>query len=414
MGKALLISVGGSPSPIIKSINRFKPQYIIFFASKGSESMISQIRRNITYDYKADDKIVVNDGEDLTASYSVLREKLPEILKRWRIKPSQLLVDYTGGTKSMSAAMVLSTIDNCRKYIYIGGKKRTKQGLGIVIEGEERTLILTNPWNRYAVELKKQATFLFNQCHFDICVQVLSKAEKMVDKSEKRYYRMWKEIVEGYAYWDKFMHKVAKNKLYRGKSEMGILVGAQPELKRFLRQLSKNCKFLSEMDDKKLFLDLLANAKRRAEVERKYDDAVARLYRALEKLAQMELKNLGINTSNVKETQIPETIREEFVKKYKTKDKDGKEVIRLGLFADYKLLKELNHPLGDKFFEVRNGEEKTQKDIEAVLNVRNNSILAHGDVPVKAEHYHRLFQKILEFSNTKESDIPVFPQIEIP
>jgi len=67
----------------------------------------------------------------------VLSTKLPEILKKWKVEPNHLVVDYTGGTKTMSVALALATIDNSSLYTYIGGAERTKEGVGVVINGKD-------------------------------------------------------------------------------------------------------------------------------------------------------------------------------------------------------------------------------------------------------------------------------------
>ena len=177
--------------------------------------------------------------------------------------------------------------------------------------------------------------------------------------------------------------------------------------------LKKNLEFLDKIEkesDQKgflLFCDLLANAQRRAYLENKYDDAIARLYRAMEAFAQYRLSSFyGIKTSNVKKDQIPESIREEFLKKYLDYE-DGKEKIKLPLYASYLLLKEMGDSIGKKFF------EKYETRIKKLLDLRNNSLLAHGFEPVKEKTYLDMYKVILEFSEISEEDLPKFPELRL-
>ena len=130
-----------------------------------------------------------------------------------------------------------------------------------------------------------------------------------------------------------------------------------------------------------LIQDLFLNAQRRA-AQGRYDDAVARLYRAIELLAQARLK-LGyqINTGDVKLDNLPATLQG----KYKNKvNNNGK--IQLSLRSAYELLVEFNQikrePFGQLFTENKN-------KIVDFLRIRNNSILAHGFTPVSEGDYKK-------------------------
>jgi CRISPR-associated protein (TIGR02710 family) len=133
--------------------------------------------------------------------------------------------------------------------------------------------------------------------------------------------------------------------------------------------------------------DLLNNAKRRMD-EGKYDDAVARLYRTTELIAQHRLKeNYGISSSDVDLMKLKILLEEKTVEKYeKMRDKDGK--IKLPLNKDYELLNDLKDDLGKKFFD--------DQELENLRSKRNFSILAHGLEPVKREDAERMFRKVKE------------------
>ncbi len=40
--KLLIVSVGGSPQPVIHSLNSQQPEYIVYFCSRGSRSVVRQ------------------------------------------------------------------------------------------------------------------------------------------------------------------------------------------------------------------------------------------------------------------------------------------------------------------------------------------------------------------------------------
>lgn len=125
----------------------------------------------------------------------------------------------------------------------------------------------------------------------------------------------------------------------------------------------------------------------------------------MEALGQIELKEkYGIESSDVKEGQIPEPIRQEYVAKYK--DETGSK-IKIPLYASFRFLRELGNLVAQDFFEIYDGE------IWPVLNVRNNSILAHGFNAVGEDTFHKLFGSITKFSGATEEDIPRFPILRI-
>lgn len=407
MTKAMIVSVGGSTSPLIYSLNKNQPHYVIFFASSQTQHQISEIINKLTFKLKYFNQVITDDAEKLSKCYEVLIKKLPEILKEWHISPKQIRVDYTGGTKTMSTALVLATIDYGCRYTYIGGVKRDKDGIGVVIDGEERWYIFDNPWDKLAIIERKKVNLFFNNALYNTACKTLENIINKVSKDEKPYYKIWLDILQGYEAWDKFKYKEAYHFLNKGFHNLSPVISKEPRLKKIMKHIKKNLNFLEKIRNKEdeilLIYDLLSNAERRAKIEARYDDAVARIYRAMEKIAQIKLKTYKIdNTSNVKLDKIPPTLREEFKSKYT--DDNGK--IRLPLYASYRLLHELNDPLGDKFF-------KKEKEIKSILDKRNNSKLAHGDVPIDKDTYEELLNIFLNFFEIKKREIPQFPKLNL-
>jgi len=409
--KAMVVSVGGTPAPIIFSLNKSKPEYICFFISKQTKKTLDEeIIPNLDFKTRHFDWIMTPNAESLSECYSRLSKQLPSLLEKWEVDPKDICVDYTGGTKTMSVALALATIEDSCCYSYVGGDERSKGGIGVVVNGKERMWFLDNPWDEIAQKEKREISLLFNKARYASAAEVLEKCVAMVSREQAPFFRSLQEMVRGYELWDRFKHSKAKIPL-RKSIEILIAVGSEKkEVKKLADSVEQNIQFLDDLiagHKPSIFYcyDLLANARRRADLEKKFDDAVARLYRVIEILAQTELKEkYGVETGNVKMESIPESLRKDYSLKYQSKD-DRK--VRIPLYAAYHLLKELGSQLGKDFSTFY------EKEFKPLLNIRNSSILAHGFNPVDEDTFERLFDSTLKFSRLQGDDLPKFPVLEL-
>jgi len=104
---------------------------------------------------------------------------------------------------------------------------------------------------------------------------------------------------------------------------MATVFGGPPGLKTFTTKIRESLSLLERLSvgtpgiKQDHFFDLMANARRRADLEHKYDDAMSRLYRAIEAYAQIRLASRGIDISDVQADQLPQEIRQEVAGKYR-------------------------------------------------------------------------------------------------
>ena len=150
-----------------------------------------------------------------------------------------------------------------------------------------------------------------------------------------------------------------------------------------------------------LVADLLANARRRI-AEGRQDDAVARLYRAIEATAQVALRERHdiADTGAVPLDALPEDLRARCA----TRAEAG--TVKLGLQDAYALLRGRGDPAGERFFTLGLATEQSP------LSARNQSILAHGFQPVGAKVTDALWQAALALSELAEDTLPVFPVLD--
>jgi len=148
--------------------------------------------------------------------------------------------------------------------------------------------------------------------------------------------------------------------------------------------------------------DLLNNADRRAS-RGYYDDAVSRIYRAVELFAQTRLKTEhGLDSGDMKLENLPDSLRLE----YKGRVRDYGRIM-LGLRDDYLLLNRLNDPVGIAY-------KRVEKRFDDALTRRNTSIGAHGINPLGREDYVFADEILRGFivSTARESEIDIFvPQM---
>jgi len=394
MGSVLIISVGGSPDPVIFSIQQRSPDYVCFFASQDSVDLVGDIKRRVAKPL-SDRKVIVDEVEDLTTCFEkalecfdwIERELPPETTK---------VVDVTGGTKAMTAALAIAAVARGAAFSYVGGERRDKGGLGVVETGSERLRESVNPWELFAIEAKRNIAHFFNARQFEAAAEAVAIITPRLRDLDRSLLEPIGDAARSYMEWDRFDHRAAVDFLKeanRKLSERLPLVTAQIREvpAEFCRQLEGTLANLQMLRNRTkdftalhtmMAADLVANAARRIE-EGRNDDAVARLYRALELIGQCAFeKRFGMPTSSVPPEVLPEQIRSEYAAKYRESDEPH---LKLPLFATFRALREVEDTLGARFSADRD-------QVDKIMSARNNSILAHGVQPVKK----RTAEKFLE------------------
>jgi CRISPR-associated protein (TIGR02710 family) len=301
-----------------------------------------------------------------------------------RSNEHRVIVDFTGGTKVMSAALALVAHRwNCL-FSYIGGTRRTKDGVGIVIDGAEEPFCSHNPFDALAYQPLIDSIGLFNAGFPASAARLLEPICRRHDLHQpvKRSLLAVCHVFNAYSKWDAFQHAGAATCLDNALKALNDLDAALPghNLGPRLQSDHDLCKKLAESAARPampLVHDLFSNAVRRAANEQ-LDDAVARLYRATEAYAQVRLAEHGIDTSCVREDQIPAPLRGQIP------SDPGAGGRKLGLQHAYLLLRSLDEDAARPFFDSGLDTEHSP------LAARNQSILAHGFQPISTKAFDSL------------------------
>lgn len=408
MISAMIISVGGTIAPIIKSITEYRPEFVSFFASQDTCDYVLEIKKGLqeTSHTIKSEITLADDVNDLYHCFRKAEEAVKRVLSKG-YRSDEVVVDYTGGTKNMSVALSLSAITHGFCFSYVGGTERTKGGVGIVIDGKEKVCKSVNPWDFLAIDERKKISYLFNTNQFKAAKELTDEVLKRSTKY-KTVFKKLGFLIDGYYSWDLFNHGDAKGKFERARIEelletddeqIRSFAKATIYLKPLLEQLSQQ----QRQPNRLFILDIFSNAERRF-CEGKIDDAIVRLYRVVEMLAQERLLGrYGIDTSNVSEEEIPQQLRDAFISKYKA-EKDGK--IKLPQSVAFKLLEALGDDLGKEF-------NKRLEQFRQIQSQRNNSYLVHGFACAQENTYRKFKEFILDLNILRPEEIIEFPRLNI-
>ena len=393
--KTLFVTVGTGVNPnseevaaknlakgIYSSIQKIYPDYIVFFCSDLSTRTIDYI----TELFEADDDefiegqdyeiVVLDQIDNFNSCFEAFELKIWE-LDLLAEEKHEIIMDYTSGTKTMSAAMACCGMFYSKDLITISGDRRN----GVVSSGTE-SIQYQNLYKVYDKFSLMRVRNYFNANRFYTASEIL---ENVVDESINTENMM--NLVKGYFLWDNMEFEEAYEHLTKLDLNGFELSEIKDDLKFNLKALGaivrsphenlKNCYILAS---------LINNSIRRAE-EYKYDDAIARLYRAFELIAQIRLSSYRLNSSDIDtDILLENNVSQEFIDGLEKTRDEGK--IRIGLIKDFELLDALDDDLGKYFAENRNR-------INNLTKKRNNSILAHGLESLDKEDFEE-FEEVVE------------------
>ncbi len=411
----LVATVGGTPDPIVTSVLHWQPLRVFFVVSPQSRTDVDGkicpllLAKGYGFDRGRYELVDISDAENFSQTVDELRH-LGRRIKEIDQPTVEVVADFTGGTKAMSAALALTAARWPWRTSYVGGGERDKGGLGVVLSGSERVVHDANPWDALGVVAVDDALKLV-KTHAFAAAKALLEATKIrvSNPARKRELNALEELVSALADWDRFQHKDALNKLKNIAKYANDIEGALdgPTARRILQNvetLQSHCQRAADgvgqggepRVSRELILDLLANARRRLD-EQRYDDATARLYRAIEAIAQLRLEKRGYpDTGAVPVDSLPESLRADV----QATACDG--LVKLGLQESWRLLAELGDDAAANFMQ-RFGDPK-----KSVLTARNRSILAHGFNPIKKQSAEQLFDAALELLGTTKENLPRF------
>jgi len=405
--KAMIMSLGGSPTPLMKSLEEYHPPVVIFMASHDSIAMEGEVLKACPEKPTVRSEIT-EDPNSMFECYKAARSCVERVKE---FGPEEVMIDYTGGTKVMSAALVLATAGYPFRFNYVGGDTRTKGGLGIVMDGNEKMFSEMSPWSVFAEEERRQVVTLFNKRRYAAVIQIIQDFNREAPHQIKQYLAFVSQISEGLLYWDQFDHVTALRKIEKGIESLTsyIAIYRDQSLADFLDNIERSRMRLAAIIERTevmqrmdaiLVTDLMNNARRRI-ADKRFDDAAARIYRALELYGQIAFCEITrVSNDKVAADVIPDSLRVEFTRKYQ--DPKSKH-LKLPLEATFLFLHAKDHEAGKRYFQRHD-------EIRKVQNKRNYSILAHGIKPVNEKAIGTIFHTVADLVDfTEQYDFPQLP-----
>ena len=409
---ALIASVGGSPQPVIKAIEWQKPDFILFAVSEGSRSQVEgEVLPGLAY-VPQHEFAPVSDHQDIGKCYQEIRDAAAEWLERRGIADDEVYVDNTGGTKPMSSALAMAAVERFSAFTYVGGERRSAEGLGVVLDGAETVISARNPWNQYAARDLERANWLLSEFHADAAARILNEAAGRCDEEFKNKIKGFANLARalGEADMFRFGRSGASGMFNRARGGLQYTLdyrtfkGLAALSDNGWREVDKQISADGKTPGRETLLELLANAERRAKQSR-YDDAAGRLYRAVELRGQQLARDaFGAELGRPRLDDFPANRRADAQALLGAPDEDGR----------YKLgVQKLYAALSLSEDAVLREQGAAYERLKRHLAVRNQSLLAHGLQPVSEGAFNKFWRDALDVLGVQESEIPRWPELNL-
>lgn len=403
MTQILLVTVGGSPEPILHSVRNNHADLVVFVVSDpafGAASLEQVIgsgkpcchylidgsieqRPNLVSqlqlaNFNSEQQLLkLSDPDDLGDCYHRIKSFCLQLYQQF--SELKLIGDYSGGTKTMSAALVLALMELEAELTLVAGDRtnllRIDQSYGVrsIPVGSLREVRLLQ---------ERLSSFLADH-RYDRAAQALreylsSRGDDLEDVNYRAGERLL-GVLDSFVLWDRFQWQEALS-----HAEQVGLAETFPELHNWWQRVVTSRRWLDgnppeiAVTGYELVQDLLLNADRRGR-RGWYDDAIARLYRALELLAQTY-------------TQL------ELKFDYRGTDKG------LGLAGRYRWLKDFEGSTGLGGITSRQWHK-----IRPLLDTRNESLLGHGLKPVPCSTWQSLQDHIANLVVDTMDELEITP-----
>ncbi|MEB3271005.1 MAG: hypothetical protein VKJ44_05095 [Synechococcus sp.] len=420
MTRVLIVTVGGSPEPILKAVELHQPDELIFACSAppcerpsldqvigagtpcrhivaGVEewrpNLVTQLQLN---GFREDLQLIgLPEPDDLSDCLQRLRGFVQSL--RQRFSQLQLCGDFTGGTKSMSAALAFTLLDCSATVSVVSGRRDNL----IRVERSEG-LRVVNPVPLLAHRLIEEQLPPLLEAHFyDRARDLLVAFQR--DQSERLSARQQQELsgliheLEVLLLWDRCRWQDALD-----RAERIHFAASWPELWSWWLRVGAATDWdphdtpAVAITGYELVQDLLLNAERRGH-RGWYDDAVARLYRASELLAQTYIRlELGL-------AQPPAWTQREL------QLASGEWFPNTGVSGLYRWLQEheaVRHQgKGDRGLGSLCARQ--MRELRRLFNSRNASLLGHGLTPISQADWQSLQDRIGDLLTCMVEDLGI-------
>lgn len=370
MRRVLAITVGGEPDPVVQAVRQHAPDFVIFFVTTepagGSRRFLLEdtekgeaILKRTGLSGEAYEVIPLPNPDDFGDCFRRIHEALRE-----HPAAGERLADYTGGTKTMTAALATAALLlGWSLSVVVGARRDTVK----VAKGTElaRRVGLA-PVQQELVLLQVRALYRSHEfaAAAALLQDLLGRAE-LPGREQERLTRLC-TFLRALAAWDRFAYAEAQE-LLRPVGEVW------PQGCALLAQIWRQGAL-----DFGAVADLVGNALRRAEQGR-YEDAVLRLYRAVELLAQLRLRSAhGLSSEDLDLTRLPADLAAPLAAR---REREGRAWV--GLVEAYGVLAALDDPLGRVY------QAAWTQRLKDLLAQRNRLLLAHGLSPIGPADWER-------------------------
>jgi hypothetical protein len=388
--RILLCTVGGSHQPIVTAIREIQPDFICFVCTgkdpstdrPGSELQVSG-KGKVIKAHRDDEKPTLPNiptqmalreeqyevrlvpADDMDGAAEGIAEAIYDLAARF--PEATLLAEYAGGTKTMSAALVVVALemDQVELRLVTGARanlERVHDGTQVSTVAPVEGLRLRRAMSPYLGAWRRFA--------YGEAARGLAGLNPPRDPNLRADLQTARDLSRAFDAWDRFDHQRAADIFHAYKVRIGVKGGGYLA---FLELLN-----LPEDDGRKApacLYDLWCNAQRRA-AQWRYDDAVARTYRLLEWTAQWLLRSrAGVDTSDLRKEQLVEGVTI-------AGSHSGK--LQAGLFSAWEMV---GHYIDGPPKDFVQGE---MQHLRHHVQKRNESILAHGYTAVSEEMWNDL------------------------
>jgi CRISPR-associated protein (TIGR02710 family) len=280
--------------------------------------------------------------------------------------PEDVILDVTGGTTPMRFGAALAAMTRGMRMVHQRVPQRFVDGDWILDTSKQREIVpMDNPLESTGLLREGQAVELFNRRDYAAAALVFEDVARKVAGVERgHYYNGLLLLADGSAL---AKLRLAREELGVGFSEASLAERAAEITGRIKAHLPFLGKVRGKLSVENVG-DMLENARRRITDQGRYDDGVARLYRAVEMWHQFRLKErYSLATKDILWDKVPEEAKDEFL-------------IATG-FAD--LPEDLDLMRARTLDLILCGENTEESNVlKDLLQKRNSSILAHGLKPI--------------------------------